>query len=213
MAEVQNPITGRSKNKYANAIFSTWKGRNILRSKPLSVANPQTDAQMKQRAKFSFLVHLGKVMQAYIRVGFKEVAVKVTAFNAFMSENMSNGAMVYSGGAWNIDPSKLTISKGSLDKTDVNIVQGFASTGSIELSWDIQPIGNQSSADKIYIYGGNINGSGQVFGDYYRNQGSCSITISGNHVLGDIVDLYIFFVSPDGRKVADTLNIEAEFDN
>jgi hypothetical protein len=37
MAVIQNPIIGRAKNKFANAIFTTWKGKNIIKSKIICV--------------------------------------------------------------------------------------------------------------------------------------------------------------------------------
>lgn len=37
MAIVQNPITGRSRNKFGTAVFSKQYGKNTMRAKPLDV--------------------------------------------------------------------------------------------------------------------------------------------------------------------------------
>ena len=42
MAIVQNPITARTKKKFGNAVFSKQFGKNVMRSKPMEVKNPQT---------------------------------------------------------------------------------------------------------------------------------------------------------------------------
>ena len=52
MAIVQNPITGRSSGTYAGAVFATQFGKNVLRSKPVSVSVSQSDASKLARQKF-----------------------------------------------------------------------------------------------------------------------------------------------------------------
>jgi len=55
MAIVQNPLTGRSSGKFAGAIFQTYFGKNVMRSKPLLVYNPKSDAQVRGRSGFAFV--------------------------------------------------------------------------------------------------------------------------------------------------------------
>lgn len=52
MAIVQNPITGRSSGTYAGAVFATQFGKNVLRSKPVSVSVSQSAASKLARQKF-----------------------------------------------------------------------------------------------------------------------------------------------------------------
>lgn len=212
MAEVQNPIIGRSKNKFANAIFSTWKGKNILRSKPLTVANPQTEAQMAQRAKFSFLVHLAKTMQAVVKAGMREMAVRMTEFNAFVSANINNGAVALVNGSWVVVPEYLVLSKGSLAPTEFTNVTTNTANKTVNISYDNTVVDNQTSADKVYIAAGNSKGNYQLLGGDTRNSGSIGFQVSGDQQVGDVVDIYMFFTSPDGRKVSDVRYINAEFE-
>ena len=58
MAVTQNTHIGRSKNAFATAVFTTWKGRNVMKGKPISVHNPDTPAQKKQRSAFGATVQL-----------------------------------------------------------------------------------------------------------------------------------------------------------
>ena len=58
MAVTQNPHIGRSKNAFATAVLTTWKGRNVMKGKPISVHNPDTPAQKKQRSAFGATVQL-----------------------------------------------------------------------------------------------------------------------------------------------------------
>lgn len=87
MAIVQNPVTGRSKNAFANAIFTTILGKNVMRSKPLKVANPRTIAQQKTRKKISYLSEQAKALKNAIDIGYKKAALYMYPRNKFTSEN------------------------------------------------------------------------------------------------------------------------------
>jgi hypothetical protein len=55
MSVVQNPVIGRSKQKFANVVLSTWYGRNVMRSKALTVRNPRSPKQIVQRVNFTIV--------------------------------------------------------------------------------------------------------------------------------------------------------------
>lgn len=63
MAISQNPITGRMRQKMSNVVFSTVFSQNVVRSKPLTVRNPKTTAQMNHRAYFAKVVGLCKILK------------------------------------------------------------------------------------------------------------------------------------------------------
>ncbi len=63
MAISQNPITGRMRQKMSNVVFSTVFGQNVVRSKPLTVRNPKTTAQMNHRGYFTKVVQLCKILK------------------------------------------------------------------------------------------------------------------------------------------------------
>ena len=80
MAIVQNPITGRTKNKFANAVFSKQFGKNTMRSKALEVKNPNTPPQKNQRSKFKLMVHEGRKLLTLLRTAFKSMAIAYVSF-------------------------------------------------------------------------------------------------------------------------------------
>jgi len=63
MAISQNPITGRMRQKMSNVVFSTVFGQNVVRSKPLTVRNPQTTKQVNHRDYFTKVVQLCKILK------------------------------------------------------------------------------------------------------------------------------------------------------
>lgn len=53
--KTQNPVIGASRGSAGNATATRSLGRNIFKAKPESVANPKTEAQMKQRNLLAFV--------------------------------------------------------------------------------------------------------------------------------------------------------------
>lgn len=51
--KTQNAIFGRSRKSFGSATAYTMNGQNIVRTKPIAVANPRTDAQTAQRVRFN----------------------------------------------------------------------------------------------------------------------------------------------------------------
>ena len=70
MAIVQNPITGRSSGTYAGAVFATQFGKNVLRSKPVSVSVSQSDSSRLARQKFKALAQAVKELLPALNVFF-----------------------------------------------------------------------------------------------------------------------------------------------
>lgn len=208
MAITQNPITGRMYGTLGNAVASKWKGKNTLRSKALSVANPQTDAQMKQRAKFKILTVLGKILSMAIRVGFKETAVAVTQSNRFMSINSNNGYLTWDTDHWEADPSKLELSAGSLDSTSISSVTGTNGGSTMTVNFPTAVDGNKSANDKVYcVIDGNGNGGADI-ATINRSVGTAVITMDRAVATGEKYNVYLFFNSADGRKQSNTVYFE-----
>ena len=93
MAIVQNTLIGRSSGRVGNAVFSQWKGRNVLKQKPEIVTNPRTALQQQQRSKFVTLMALGKSLRTALQLGFKEYANQMSWLNRFMSTNNGSGVL------------------------------------------------------------------------------------------------------------------------
>ena len=57
MGTFKQGIYGGYSGKVGNVVGGSWKGIDYMRILPTSVANPQTDAQLTQRQKFSVTMH------------------------------------------------------------------------------------------------------------------------------------------------------------
>src|SRR5512142_559379 len=90
MGIITQGILGGFSGKVANVVGASWKGIDYMRSLPVSVANPQTDAQLAQRQKFSVTMRFLQPLTEFLKTGFKSYAVKMTGINAAMSYNIKN---------------------------------------------------------------------------------------------------------------------------
>ena len=151
MAIIQNPIIGSSTGKMANVVFSRSFGKNILRSKALTVRNPNSDAQRAQRSFLSTVGLIAKQSKSMLLVGF---ANDVTSRSAYSSALKSLLATQKEGATDRLKyPSfdALVMSNGYLTAPVLSNVETNA--GSPEVSFDIAlPVVNGGSTVKGDLY-------------------------------------------------------------
>lgn len=210
MAVVQNPITGRSKNAFAGGVFSTWKGKNVLRSKPLTVANPRTEAQLLQREKLSQGVELYRQFPGEIQVGFAQQAVGMSEYNAFMSGLLKDSFTGSTPSTVLLDVEEILISKGTMQQTPIDSA-GY-STPDVDITWDESaPLGpGQASSDLAYaavISQDSTTGEIKAFiqaAPVARTVGTITVpAISGLDSTNFAA--YLFFVSTVNDSVSDSV--------
>jgi hypothetical protein len=209
MAIVQNPITGRTKGKFASAVFSKQFGKNTMRSKPISVKNPKTKLQRTQRSKFSIMVELARKFLSFIRLGFKQSAIGMSEFNAFVQTNIF---LAISGSYpdFAIDYTKIVVSKGTLTGADgTSAVAGAGKK--VTVNWaDNAGNGDAQVDDKALILILNPESDNVVAStiDKVREDATMELTVPDSWV-GDQVHVYLGFANDNGNKVADSKYIGA----
>lgn len=81
-----NGITGKGSGKLGSSVFATVAGEQIVRQYNGNVSNPNTEAQVGQRAKFKLASQLATAMSSTIAMPKKGM---VSARNQFIKKNMS----------------------------------------------------------------------------------------------------------------------------
>lgn len=152
MAVTQNPHIGRSKNAFATAVFTTWKGRNVMKGKPISVHNPDTPAQKKQRSAFGATVQLWTRELSGHKRGFNSYASRMTEVNAFVQNNINSSVSANPAGDIITDFNKLVLSQGPLPQAiDLDAI---LASGIITISFEGAPsayLPNQSASDQLSV--------------------------------------------------------------
>ena len=206
MAVPQNTLIGKTRQSVGNVTFTTWKGINVIKSKPVSVADPKTQLQLDQRAKLKNFVIDYRLNSAVINAGFKQQAVKMSAYNAAASANLLSGSMSSDPGTPIGDFSFFKVAKGSLYYTEMLTYNADFSTKIVTLTWSPVSVADQLDTDKVYatIYNSNGYSMANVLGTATRDQGTISISIPDMPAVAQELHGYLFFVQTGTGKVSDS---------
>jgi hypothetical protein len=205
MSLVSNPLIGRAKQSMGGATFTTWKGLQVLKNKATTVANPQTEGQINQRARLAILVRMFSFVSAVVKQGFKEMAVGMSEFNGFTSANLKNSAITASGGVATVSYPDLLISKGSLPTTPITSVTAENGDSSALIVFPSALSNPQfSAADKVLaaIYNSTKDEWGTAIGTELRSNGDIEVTMPSNLVTGNALKVYLAFYNTSTGKVS-----------
>jgi hypothetical protein len=207
MGKIGRGILGGVSGKVANIVGARWKGIDYIRAKPLSVANPRTLLQVNQRTKFTLALRFLQPNLNYVKIGYKNYAVKKSQFNSAMSYLLNN-AIIGVSPNFEIDYSLALLSRGNLSKA-LNPVFDLTTPGQVEFSWDDNSTdGNANATDKVMVVAYNpLKGE-----SIYLTEGAIRTDLSQSLVLpnsysGEEVHLFISFMSADETQLSNSTYI------
>lgn len=204
MGKINQGILGGFSGKVGNVIGGNWKGIDYMRVKPASVHNPRTEGQMDQRTRFAQVLQFLQPMKDFIKVGYKNYAIKMTQFNSAMSYILKN-AVTGSFPNYTIDYANALISRGSLAGA-LNGSATSSTAGAVEFTWyDNSSEGNAQATDKALILAYNKTKGEAIFvtDGALRTAGTQTLTVPDDFS-GDAVECFIAFISADGLSVSNS---------
>ena len=204
MAILKESVIGVLSGKIGQVVGATWKGISVLKVLPGSIANPQTDAQLDQRQKFSVTMHFLQPLSEFLKTGFKSYAVKMTGINAAMSYNIRNAV---SGAYPNyaIDYPNALVARGNLASA-LNQVATSTVAGTVKFDWqDNSGEIGASALDKtlLVVYNPTQNQAVTVSGLTTRADLTQTITVPSSFT-GDLVECYMAYITADGQTVSNS---------
>ena len=208
MGTIKKGILGGFSGKVGTVVGGSWKGISYMRSLPQKVKNPRTAGQVSQRSKFALTMYYLKPMTAFLRTGWKLYAHRQSPINAAMSYALAN-AITGAYPDYEIDPSKVLVSRGSL-ATAVNANANDAG-GSIDISWDDNSnVSNAKQTDKalVAIVNPTKGEAVTITAGEERMTGTQTVAIPADWS-GDEVQVYLGFISEDGKEVANSVYLGA----
>ncbi|MCR4829223.1 MAG: DUF6266 family protein [Bacteroidales bacterium] len=191
MAKINTGILGGFNGPLGPVVGYAWKGKACMRTKALSVLNPNTEAQQMWRYRFKVITQLGASCLTFIHTGFHQQAKEMTESNVFMAKNICD---VFTG-TWpnlTLAYSKLVFAAGSLD-LPFNPA-ATASETAITFTWtDNSGVGNASATDKanVLIYNKSQHTAQTVMEAAARTAATFSYTFPTAWA-GDEVELYFY---------------------
>lgn len=202
MAILSNGILGGFSGKIGNVVGGNWKGINYIRVKSVP-SNPKTDKQVNQRTKFTAALSFLQPVTPFLRTGYKLFTAKQTAFNAAMSQVLTNAI---SGEAPDItiDYAKAQVSAGTLPPA-ANGAFTF-DNGQITLTWDDNTgSGSAKATDKsMYVVLNPAKNEAVYETAGAVRSAKTQIADLPAEWLGDTVHIYLAFISEDGKDVANS---------
>ena len=207
MGIISQGILGGFSGKVGNVIGASWKGIHYIRIKPVTVANPRTEGQVNQRAKFSATLAFLQPSLAFVKVGYKFYANKRSAFNAAMSYVIQN-AIIGSSPNFSVDPAAALLSRGKLTGavgTSADLVVDQLTVDWLDNSVD----GNARPDDKAMLLAYNANRQESVInleaGTRATGSGTLEIPVAPS---GDTLEVYLAFQAADGSMVSNSTHVE-----
>jgi hypothetical protein len=204
MARFKQGIHGGFNGRVGNVVGSTWKGQGVMKIRPASVTNPNTEKQQDQRSRFGLMMRFLGTHQKLIRIGFRPYAIRMTAFNAAMSRNMAE-AIEGSSPDFSINYSMVSLSKGELPAITQATV-AYVSPVSVKLNWN----NNSSyqgahSTDKLQvsIFDAESFKSQSFISCAARSESSVTLALPAEWA-GRFVDVFAFFLAEAGVGASST---------
>jgi hypothetical protein len=193
MAVILNGITGGFSGKVGNIIGGSWKGIDYMRSRATSISQPNSPAQLDQRARFGTVGKFLRPLIPFLRIGFKNQAVNMSGYNAAMAYTLENAVTgVYP--AYEIDYANILVSQGLLtEPLDPTAVSTTA--GEVKFTWEDNSEDTYAEAtDKamLVVYNPVKKRAVTIVDGNTRASGSQIMTLPSNFS-GDEVQCYIGF--------------------
>jgi hypothetical protein len=207
MGTIKQGILGGFSGKVGTVVGGSWKGISYMRGKAASISNPKTAAQLDQRAKFATALGFLQPLTPFVRVGFKNYAVGMTAFNAAMAYNLAN-AVYGEAPEYFIVYADALVSRGKLP-TALNPHVSASVPGEVQFTWENNSQESTAMADDqvlLVLYNHVKKQAVTVVAGNTRASGSQSVTVPESFV-GDELNCFIAFQNAGQTIVSNSIYI------
>lgn len=210
MAKIRSGILGPVSGSIGGIVGAKWKGIPTIRSKPLSVANPNTASQQAQRGKFSQVVAVARLLLSdLIQTYWDPFAREMSGYNSFVRQNIA--AFDAAGLA---TPANFYSARGILVGV-ANIDVGLHVSGDYAILTfdDNSGIGDALPDDVLHVVCYNTVKKSWTFSldNALRSAGVLNVN-NIDWETGDFIKFYPFFTRPNVSKISDSVHVELEID-
>jgi hypothetical protein len=198
MGKISQGILGGFSGKVGTVIGCNWKGIDYMRGKASKVTNPKSKSQKDQRSKFSLVLSFLQPITDFVKIGFKDYAIKMTAFNSAMSYNAKN-AITGAYPNYSMHYAQSMVSHGSLAGA-LNPAAASAAAGEVTFTWDDNSVESNANVDDLtMLLVLNEDKKEAVFTTEgsTRDAGTQTLTVPDSYS-GDSVECFFAFISVDG---------------
>jgi len=205
MGTIKQGVLGGFSGKIGTVVGGSWKGINYMRGMASSVSNPRTELQLDQRSRFSTVLKFLKPLTPFLKIGFKNYAVKMTAFNNAMSYNLQN-AITGAYPNYSIGYPNALVTRGSLPGA-LNPEVTSTIADQVEFSWQDnseESIAAASDATLVVIFNPAKQRAVTMIGGGTRSVGSQVVAVPASFA-GDLVHCYVAFQNANQSVLSDSV--------
>lgn len=201
MGTIKQGILGGFSGKVGGVVGSSWKGIATMKAMPLSVANPQTAAQVNNRTQFKAVAQFASdLLTSLVKPLWDRWSIRMSGFNSFIRKNKD--AFDTSG---DIILADFVISQGILTGlVDLEYVKPSNGLTAFTFNWGSDvPSGKGAATDKVYILVYNKTQDNFIVdsGTVTRADETKIVNLPTAVVTGDDLGAYICPLQADGREV------------
>jgi hypothetical protein len=204
MGTITQGILGGFSGKVGPVIGGSWKGITYMRGIAPRHSDAQTVRQMDQRVKFEVTSKFLQPLSGFIRVGFKDYAIEMTAMNAAFAYNIRN-AIQGTYPAYAINYANALVARGLLAPA-LNPVASSTVAGTILFTWannSDELNANPTDMTLIAVYNPAKHQAVFLGDTNTRADGTQSVTVPHSFT-GDLVQCYIAFITEDGTVISNS---------
>ena len=204
MSVVSKMLVCRLSGTLGDKVYYSRDGVNYVRKRTVHIHQPNSPAQLVQRARFNTILRFLKPLAVFLRVGFQSQSAKMSPFNAAMSCNL-NSAIAGTYPEFRIDYAKAMVSRGNLPGA-LNPIVKFTKKSELEFTWANNSMDDYAMADDkvmLVVYNLEKQQAVTIENGNMRIIGSQSITLPSSFA-GDEVQCYIAFKDYWQKKVSDS---------
>lgn len=205
MGVIKRGLLGGFSGRIGNIVGSSWKGIAVIKSLPLSVANPRTAKQTTQRTAFKETGEFAKkILGGWIKPLWDRFASQMSGYNAFMKVNVPlyNQENDYPTNAF-------LMSRGKMKATDFTFTAPTNGGVAFDIEWtEVGDSGLQLASDIIYvmIYNDNEMSNVKVASGALRNDGTITVEVDEAVATGEHYSIYLAAKRADGTIVSDSVH-------
>lgn len=204
MATNEQGILGGFSGKVGTVIGGNWNGIDFMRGIPAQIANPRTAAQQDQRARMATIIQFLSPLKSFLRTGFKKQAIKMSAFNAATSYNLTH-AITGTFPDYAVDFSKLRVSQGKLPGA-LNPSVNCPASCQVQFTWEDNSSNPGAMGDDravLLVFHPEKELVEYTFAGSFRAQGSQTISLPENFS-GKEVQCFIAFQNASQSVISDS---------
>jgi len=198
MGKSSQGIHGGFTGRVGNIVGSQLRGKQVLRIRPASVANPNTEKQRSQRDRFGMVNRFLSSQSALVKIGFRSFSARQSAFNAAASYNLKN-AVIGVFPEVQLSYADLKLSKGNLPALS-GLTMAFTAPDTLSLQWTDNSSRAFAAATDVLMVG--LYDADKAEGMTFMN---CGIRADGTaslelpeEWLGRTAAVFAFFLSAAG---------------